>query len=176
MGRPALTPKNKTAKPDRRRAPSPPTLITREFSQEEILEFRDAFAMFDLDGGGTIEFKELHHVLKELGDEPSREEIEEMILLVDENGDGEIDFDEFLTLMRLRLGDSGEDAEQNLKDVFNIFDADGSGFIDKHEMRLLMKKLAQDLTEEEITQIIEVVDKDEDGEISFEEFKTLVSE
>ena len=99
-----------------------------------------------------------------------------MILLVDENGDGEIDFDEFLTLMRLRMGDDGEDAEQNLRDVFEIFDADGSGSIDRNEMRLLMKKLAQDLTEEEITQIIEVVDEDGDGEISFEEFKKLVAE
>lgn len=170
---PSLVP-NKAAKPTRPR--TPPTLITREFSEEEIVEFRDAFSMFDLDGGGTITFQELRHVLKELGDEPTDEEIQEMILLVDENGDNEIDFDEFLTLMRLRMGESGEDAEQNLRDVFDVFDADGSGFIDRHEMRVLMKKLAQDLTEEEIAQIIEAVDKDEDGEISFEEFKALIAE
>jgi len=132
--------------------------------------------MFDLDGGGTIEFKELRHVLEGLGDQPTDEEIQEMIMLVDENGDGEVDFDEFLTLMRLRLGESGDDAEQNLRDVFNLFDADGSGFIDHQEMRVMMKKLAQDLTEEEISQIIECVDKDDDGEISFEEFKSLIAE
>jgi len=125
---------------------------------------------------GTIEFKELRHVLEGLGDQPTDEEIQEMIMLVDENGDGEVDFDEFLTLMRLRLGESGDDAEQNLRDVFNLFDADGSGFIDHQEMRVMMKKLAQDLTEEEISQIIECVDKDDDGEISFEEFKSLIAE
>jgi Ca2+-binding EF-hand superfamily protein len=37
-----------------------------------------------------------------------------------------------------------------------------------------MKKLAQDLTEEEITLIMDEVDTDGDGEISFEEFKMLV--
>ena len=125
---------------------------------------------------GCIERSELKDVMGEFGDEPTKEEIDEMILLVDENGDGEIDFEEFLTLMRLRMGESGEDAEQNLRDVFNIFDADGSGFIDRHEMRLICAKLAQDLTEDEIGQLIEVVDQDGDGEISFEEFKTLVTE
>ena len=114
--------------------------------------------------------------MAEFGEEPTKEEIDEMFLLVDENGDGEIDFEEFLTLMRLRMGESGEDAEQNLRDVFNIFDADGSGYIDRHEMRLICAKLAQDLTEDEIIQLIEVVDKDGDGEISFEEFKALVTE
>lgn len=125
---------------------------------------------------GSIERDELKDVMAEFGDPPSKEEIDEMILLVDENGDGEIDFEEFLTLMRLRMGESGEDAEQNLRDVFNIFDADGSGFIDQHEMRVICAKLAQDLTEEEIGQLIEVVDKDGDGQISFEEFKALVTE
>lgn len=112
--------------------------------------------------------------MKELGDKPTDEEIQDMINLVDENGDNEIDFDEFLTLMRLRMGDSGEDAEQNLRDVFDIFDADGSGYIDRNEMRTLMKKLAQDLTEEEITQIMDEVDQDGDNQISFEEFRLLV--
>jgi Ca2+-binding EF-hand superfamily protein len=72
------------------------------------------------------------------------------------------------------MGESGDDAEQKLRDVFNIFDADGSGGIDRDEMRSLMKKLAQDLTEEEISLIMEEVDADGDGEISFEEFKTLM--
>lgn len=151
-----------------------PPMLTREFTEQEILEFKDAFAMFDIDGGGTIDTDELKQVLTELGDAPTDEEIQEMITMIDENGDGEIDFDEFLNLMRLRMGESGEDAEQKLKDVFDVFDADGSGGIDRDEMRALMKKLAQTLTEDEITAIMEEVDADGDGEISFEEFKALM--
>ena len=205
MGRPTM-PRKATVKHDRQKKHDD-EMLTRDFTDQEILEFREAFAMFDIDGGGkiitadrspvyrssmrsaylilvlllwcdvcvgTIEASELKHVMKELGDKPTDEEIQDMINLVDENGDNEIDFDEFLTLMRLRMGDSGEDAEQNLRDVFDIFDADGSGYIDRNEMRVLMKKLAQDLTEEEITQIMEEVDQDGDNQISFEEFRTLV--
>ena len=148
--------------------------LTNEFTEQEILEFKDAFRMFDIDGGGTIETHELKQVMGELGEAPTDEDIEEMINLVDENGDGEIDFNEFLNLMRLRMGESGEDAEKALREVFDIFDADGSGFIDRDEMRALMKKLAQDLSEEEISDIMEEVDIDGDGEISFEEFKALM--
>ena len=155
-------------------APATPVpVLTRDFSEEEILEFKDAFAMFDIDGGGTIETHELKQVLTGLGDAPTDEDIQEMILLVDANGDGVIDFDEFLALMRLRMGESGDENEQKLREVFDIFDADGSGGIDRDEMRQLMKKLAQTLTEEEITAIMEEVDVDGDGEISFEEFKAF---
>jgi calmodulin len=148
--------------------------LSREFSDIEMVEFRAAFNMFDIDGGGTIETHELKEVLTQLGESPTDDDIQEMIELVDENQDGVVDFDEFITLMRLRMGDSGEDAEQNLRDVFDIFDADGSGFIDRKEMGSLMKKLAQSLSEEEITAVMEEVDIDGDGEVSFEEFKNLM--
>jgi len=72
-----------------------------------------------------------------------------MIKQLDKDGDGEIDFDEFVGLMKMRAEERNErDPEEELRDAFNIFDADGSGFIDRNEVRLLMKKLAQDLTDE----------------------------
>lgn len=114
--------------------------------------------------------------MTQLGEESTDEEIDDMIVAVDTNGDGVIDFDEFLALMRLRMGESGDDAEQHLRQVFDMFDADGSGCIDRNEMRALMKKLAQDLTDEEVLLIMQEVDTDGDGEISFEEFKMLVIE
>jgi len=110
----------------------------------------------------------------ELGEQPNDEELEDMIRAVDLNGDGEIDFDEFISLMRLRMDERQRDPEEDLRDAFNMFDADRSGFIDRDEVRALMKKLAQTLTEEEIDAIMEEVDTDGDGEISFEEFRAMM--
>ena len=104
----------------------------------------------------------------ELGEQPNDEELEDMIRAVDLNGDGEIDFEEFISLMRLRM------EEEDLRDAFGMFDADRSGFIDRDEVRALMKKLAQTLTEEEIDAIMEEVDTDGDGEISFQEFRAMM--
>ena len=123
---------------------------------------------------GTIESHELRHVMGELGEQPTDEELEDMIRAVDLNGDGEIDFEEFISLMRLRMDERQRDPEEDLRDAFNMFDADRSGFIDRDEVRALMKKLAQTLTEEEIDAIMEEVDTDGDGEISFEEFRAMM--
>jgi calmodulin len=72
------------------------------------------------------------------------------------------------------MDERNQDPEEDLREAFNMFDADGSGFIDRNEVRMLMKKLAQTLTDDEIDAIMEIVDVDGDGEISFEEFKNMM--
>jgi Ca2+-binding EF-hand superfamily protein len=62
--------------------------LSREFSDDEMIDFRAAFNMFDIDGGGTIETHELKEVLTQLGEAPTDDDIREMIILVDENEDG----------------------------------------------------------------------------------------
>jgi calmodulin len=95
--------------------------------------------------------------MNKLGEKPSDEELEDMIRAVDLNGDGEIDFEEFISLMRLRMDERQRDPEADLRDAFDMFDTDRSGYIDRDEVRALMKKLAQTLTDEEIDAIMEEV-------------------
>ena len=121
---------------------------------------------------GTIELHELEQVMKKLGQNPTRDELKEMISSVDDNGDNEIDFEEFLILMKSRIGE--RDPEQELRDAFAVFDTDGSGSIDRKELKRLMKKLGQALSEQELDAMMEEVDINGDGEISFEEFKILM--
>ena len=73
-----------------------------ELTDEQIEEFREAFNLFDLDGGGSIDAKELGTVMRSLGQNPPDEELQAMIDEVDEDGGGEIEFDEFCTLMCVR--------------------------------------------------------------------------
>lgn len=49
-------------------------------------EFKAAFDMFDTDGGGDISTKELGTVMRMLGQNPTREELAEIIEEVDEDG------------------------------------------------------------------------------------------
>eukprot|EP00547_Thalassionema_nitzschioides_P011873 CAMPEP_0194263272 /NCGR_PEP_ID=MMETSP0158-20130606/46972_1 /TAXON_ID=33649 /ORGANISM="Thalassionema nitzschioides, Strain L26-B" /LENGTH=220 /DNA_ID=CAMNT_0039003451 /DNA_START=291 /DNA_END=954 /DNA_ORIENTATION=- len=145
---------------------------SRDLSEDDIADLKEAFSMFDINGDGTIELEELQQVMKKLGQNPSKEELKEMINSVDDNGDNEIDFDEFLILMKSRIGE--RDPEKELRDAFAVFDTDGSGSIDRRELKRLMKKLGQALTEPELNAMMEEVDTNGDGEISFEEFKAMM--
>uniref|UniRef100_A0A7S2VFZ2 EF-hand domain-containing protein n=1 Tax=Entomoneis paludosa TaxID=265537 RepID=A0A7S2VFZ2_9STRA len=122
---------------------------------------------------GTIELHELQQVMHKLGQSPTKSELQEMIQSVDDNGDGEIDFDEFLILMKSRIG--SQDADEELKEAFRVFDTDDSGEIDKKELKRLMKKLGQKLSEAELDAMMAEVDTNGDGVISFEEFKALMT-
>lgn len=110
--------------------------------------------------------------MKKLGQNPSEAELIEMINSVDDNGDCEIDFNEFLILMKSRIGE--RDPEKELRDAFAVFDTDGSGSIDRKELKRLMKKLGQALSEAELDAMMDEVDTNGDGEISFEEFKAMM--
>ncbi|CAH0002356.1 unnamed protein product [Clonostachys byssicola] len=62
-------------------------------------ELRDAFNVFDRDGTGTISRDELKNVMKSIGEHLTEDELDEMLKLADENGDGQIDYDEFVKIM-----------------------------------------------------------------------------
>ena len=66
-------------------------------SREEILK---AFRLFDDDETGKISFRNLKRVAKELGENMTDEELQEMIDEADRDGDGEINEDEFLRIMK----------------------------------------------------------------------------
>ncbi|MGB0562188.1 MAG: EF-hand domain-containing protein [Spirulinaceae cyanobacterium] len=67
--------------------------------QRNIEDFRQVFNIYDQDGNGAIDLQELQHVMDCLGEEPTEAELQAMIQAVDENGSGQIEFDEFLKLM-----------------------------------------------------------------------------
>ena len=107
-----------------------------QLTEEQIAEFKEAFSLFDKDGDGTITTKELGTVMRSLGQNPTEAELQDMVNEVDADGNGTIDFPEFLTMMARKMKDT--DSEEELKEAFRVFDKDGSGSI-------TVKELAQSL-------------------------------
>ena len=68
-------------------------------TQEEIDGCREAFLAFDKDRSGTIDQYELRDVLEAMGQNPSEEDVFNLLSSVDEDGTGEIDFAEFLKVI-----------------------------------------------------------------------------
>jgi len=67
-----------------------------EFTEKEIIA---AFQAFDLDKNNYVGAAEIRHVLLNIGERPSDEEVDEMIRMVDKNGDGQVAFDEFYRMV-----------------------------------------------------------------------------
>ncbi|XP_066911401.1 calmodulin-like isoform X6 [Clytia hemisphaerica] len=141
-----------------------------KFTDEQIEEVKEAFAIFDKNGDGTITTKDLITVMRSLGKNPTEDEIDDMINEVDTDGNGVIDFIEFLEMM----AKMSTDVDETIKEAFYIFDSDGSGAISSEEFRKVMMTLGAQMTDEEVTEIIEEVDVDGDGQINLEEFVNML--
>merc|ERR1711981_819665 len=144
-----------------------------QLTEEQIAEFKEAFSLFDKDGDGTVTTKELGTVMRSLGQNPTEAELQDMINEVDADGNGTIDFPEFLSLMARKMKDT--DTEEELIEAFKVFDRDGNGFISAAELRHVMTNLGEKLTDEEVDKMIREADVDGDGQINYEEFVKMMS-
>ncbi len=68
-------------------------------TQADIDKCREAFERFDKDGSGSIDAWELKETLKAMGQNPTEEEVFQMLAQVDDDGSGTIDFPEFLKVI-----------------------------------------------------------------------------
>merc|ERR1711904_49186 len=114
--------------------------------------------------------------LGEKGREPlSEEEIKDIVEAMDYDGDGEIDYMEFVTaalhITQQQRGD--RDAwNKRLKTAFDRIDADGNGKIDASELE---KELAASgESEDAIAELIKEYDQDGDGLIDFQELSQIL--
>ncbi|KAF6253413.1 caltractin [Scenedesmus sp. NREL 46B-D3] len=195
--------------------------VVAGLTEEQKQEIREAFDLFDTDGSGTIDAKELKVAMRcvtflqvqltaescclsalrqcctgpcysalfdesavyqlvllimfpafccirALGFEPKKEEIKKMIADIDKDGSGTIDFEEFLQMMTAKMGE--RDSREEILKAFRLFDDDESGFITFKNLKRVAKELGENLTDEEIQEMIDEADRDGDGQVSEEEF------
>jgi len=141
-----------------------------KLNEEQIEEVKEAFALYDKNGDGTITTKALISVMRSLGKNPTEDETEDLINEVDLDGNGVIDFIEFLEMVAKMT----QDVDETIKEAFFIFDADGSGSISTDEFREVMTSQGAKLSSSECNEIINEADADGDGEINLEEFVNLL--
>merc|ERR1711988_715202 len=143
-----------------------------ELTDEQRQEIREAFELFDTDGSGSIDAKELKVAMRALGFEPKKDEIHKMIADVDDSGDGEIDFDEFLKMMTTKMGE--KDSRDDLIKAFRVFDSDETGGITLKNLSRVAKELGENMTDEELEEMIREVDKTGEGQITEDDFMRVM--
>jgi len=91
---------------------------------------------------------------------------------VDADGNGTIDFPEFLTMMARKMKDTG--SEEEILEVFKVFDKNGDGFISATELRHIMTNFRKKTTGEEVGEMIREANLDDDGQINCDEMVKMM--
>ena len=142
-------------------------------SDSTLLEYKEAFGLFDRDGDGEIGASELGNVMRALGQTPTQTELNTIISDFDTSGSESIDFSEFMTLMT-QQEKTGRLTEQDLIDAFVVFDSDRNGHISVNDIRHIMTCLGDKLTDSEFEEMMTEVDPDGDGMIDYEHFSNVI--
>merc|ERR1712185_275049 len=91
-----------------------------KLSAEQKAEVKEAFELFDTDGSGAIDAKELKVAMQALGFEPSNDEIAKMMSDIDVDGNATVELEEFIEMMEGKMSD--KDPVEEMKKAFKLYD------------------------------------------------------
>jgi len=140
-------------------------------TEEEIEEIREAFSMFDTDGSGKIDPKELKAAMHSLGFEKKSPTVYEMICDLEERGH-EVDFDEFLDAISSKLGN--RETREGIDRIFDLFDDDKTGSINLNNLKRVAKELGETMTVDELREMLSRAASNNE-EITREDFYNIMT-
>ena len=153
----------------------PPKRRTRqELSDEQKQEIKEAFDLFDTNKTGTIDYHELKVAMRALGFDVKKPEVVELMNEYDREGNGCINFNDFLDIMTEKI--RNRDPVEEILKAFKLFDEDNSGNISLRNLKRVARELGENLSDDELQAMIDEFDKDQDGEISEQEFLNIMKQ
>jgi centrin-1 len=137
--------------------------------EEMMEEIKEAFSLFDSENKGTIDVRELKAAFRALGFLVKKTEIRQMFIDLDKDlSSATVTFDEFVEMVTPRM--KNRDSRDEIMKVFALFDDDSKGGISFKNLKRVAAELGENLTDEELQEMVDEADRDGDGLINEEEF------
>ncbi|KAM0953208.1 putative protein kinase CAMK-CDPK family [Dioscorea sansibarensis] len=146
-------------------------VIADHLSVEEVEDIKDMFKKIDTDNDGIVSCEELKTGLTKYGAQLAEAEVQMLIEAVDTHGKGVLDYGEFVAVS-LHLQRMAND--EHLRRAFSYFDKDGNGYIEAEELHQALVEDGPDDSKDVANDILQEVDTDKDGKISYDEFVAMM--
>ena len=130
--------------------------------------------MVDTDGGGSISASELGDLMSTLGIDSSPEDIDEMIREIDQDGNGDISFEEFVTVMSRKV--HATYTAQQVKIAFHVFEGQNNpGYVKADDLiKALTLYGTEKMSPEAARDLVRQLDADANGLINYSEYVNLM--
>ncbi|CAD8082166.1 unnamed protein product [Paramecium primaurelia] len=130
----------------------------QELSEKQKKDIKEAFDLFDVDGSGTIDEKELKVALRALGFEPGKEEIQNLKQNLNNNNDSKenkntIDFNEFLQIMTEKM--NAKESQEEIERAFHLFSQGNDNFITFENLKKVALELGETMSDDELKLMIQ---------------------
>ncbi|KAG4967157.1 hypothetical protein JHK87_032808 [Glycine soja] len=147
-------------------------VVADNLSDEQVDVFKQMFDMMDKDKNGNLSFEELRDGLSMIGHAIPDPDVQMLMDAADIDGNGTLNYDEFITMsVHLRKIESDE----HLSEAFRYFDKNQSGYVEFEELKDALSDDDLEASDDQVVKdILNDVDLDKDGRISFEEFKAMM--
>ncbi|XP_066140687.1 troponin C-like [Euwallacea fornicatus] len=147
-----------------------------EAEDQQMQLLKRAFSMFDTAKRGTIEKEKVRTILSTLGHSYDEKELEQMLSDEDPEGTGRMDFEAFCRVASHFLESEDEEAlQKELKEAFRLYDKEGNGYIPTSSLREILAALDDQLTSDQLNEMIAEIDTDSSGTVDFEEFMEMMT-
>lgn len=142
-------------------------------TEDDIEEIKEAFDLFDSDGSGTVEPRELKSAMQSLGFEAKGSTMFHVVTELDKDGSGAIDFEEFIGMMSSKLSD--HETKEEIRSIFTLFDVDKTGHINIKNLKKIARDLGETVDDDELLDLIRKADSNNDGQVSFDDFYSVMT-
>ncbi|XP_069614507.1 myosin light polypeptide 6 isoform X2 [Ranitomeya imitator] len=142
-----------------------------DFSEDQISDFREAFALFDRTGDGKILYNQCGDVMRALGQNPTNAEVLKVLgnPKSEELNSKTLGFDQFLPMMQTIAKNKDQGTTDDFIEGLKVFDKEGNGTVMGSEIRHVLVTLGEKMTEEEVEMLV-CGHEDANGCINYEDF------
>ncbi|KAL0205488.1 hypothetical protein P9112_000795 [Eukaryota sp. TZLM1-RC] len=142
-----------------------------DLSSEEVQQYNQLFTQFDQDSDGFITISEVKAVVEASGINISEEHIISMFHIVDTDGDGQIDFEEFCSMMFSHRNSVNSDHIAPVLEAFRKLAEESSNTVLVDELLPLLTSMGDSFTEEEAHDFIDSIqDYVKDGKLDYSRY------